>query len=164
MPEWWSLPLASIATSKKYLITPARRWGFPRANLCAEAMSENRWSSRRISAPHPQVKCLSLAGPLTIAFRLVRIHLPHFPQQIFCVRPGNIGRFRPTAITLFRPPRDWSDRFFRAFWHAKILRRNQKKASWSERETLRNPRETAALYGLACERTRCQDGFHEVLA
>src|SRR2546429_3397923 len=58
-----------------------------------------------------------LAGALPVTLGLIRIYLAHFFEQILRVRARNIGRARPTAVTLFRPPWHRFDRFLNPLWH-----------------------------------------------
>src|SRR5437762_3005104 len=65
--------------------------------------------------PHPaeamtaQQSAPLLPGALAVALRLVGIHPAHALEQILGVGLGDIGRFRPTSITLLRAPRCGAD-------------------------------------------------------
>jgi hypothetical protein len=75
-----------------------------------EARMENPLQNRALVCP-------LLAGALPITLRLIRVYLTHFFEEILRVGARDIGRPRPTAVTLFRPPRRWFDRFLNAFGH-----------------------------------------------
>src|SRR5215813_10662586 len=81
-----------------------------RVNPDGEARMENRLQNR---AP----VCPLLAGALPVTLRLIRIYLTHFFEEILRVRTRDIGRARPIAATLLRPPRRRFDRLLNALWH-----------------------------------------------
>src|SRR5260370_33001052 len=75
------------------------------ANLFSPRPQGNLHSLPKSSDRAPKAACPLLTGALAVALRLVRVHLPHFFQEIFRVRPGNIGRAWTTFVSLLRTPR-----------------------------------------------------------
>ena len=100
---------------------------------CREAtgatLLENPRSLPKNSDRAPVAACPLLPGALAVALGLVRVHLPHFLQQILRVRPRNIGRARTAFVSLLRTPRSGIKWLLHALRHGKNLRRNGRKAS-----------------------------------
>jgi hypothetical protein len=102
-----------------------------------------------------------LAGALPVTLGLIRIHLAHFFEQILRVRARNIGRARPTAVTLFRPPWHRFDRFLNPLWHREkgTGNRANRNPSGDFLLVLPCPNRVRALASI---RTRCQNFWNEI--
>src|SRR5206468_8311775 len=89
------------------------------ANFYGARSPENLHSLPKSSDRAPEAACPLLAGALAVALRLVRVHLPHFFQEIFRVRPRDVWGTRTTFVPLFRTPRSGIGRLLHTLRHGK---------------------------------------------
>src|SRR2546423_10365463 len=84
------------------------------ANSCAATASGNLRSLPKNSDRAPKAACPLLTGALAVALGLIGVHLPHFLEQIFCIRPRNVRRTRTAFVSLLRTPRSGINRLLHA--------------------------------------------------